>query len=62
MVQQAEEALVIQSDRYQQGLTTTADYLRIQTQLSKARLNNEVVTFKKNLTIAYLQLMTSTNE
>ena len=62
MVKQAEEALFIQTDRYSQGLSTTPDLLRIQTQLAQSGLMREMVHFKKNLTIAYLAVLTSTNE
>lgn len=62
MVKQAEEALFIQTDRYSQGLSTTPDLLRIQTQLAQSGLMREMVHFKKNLTIAYLAFLTSTNE
>ena len=62
MVKQAEEALFIQTDRYSQGLSTTPDLLRIQTQLAQSGLMKEMVYFKKNLTIAYLAFLTSTNE
>lgn len=61
VVMQAQEALTIQTDRYQQGLSTTADLLRIQTRLSEAQLREKVVTFKQNLTKAYLAFLTSTN-
>lgn len=62
MVQQADEALNIQTDRYTQGLSSTTDLLRTQTQLAQTRLMREMVYFKKDLTISYLVFITSSNE
>ncbi|MGL4992550.1 MAG: TolC family protein [Bacteroidales bacterium] len=60
MVKQANESMSIMQDRYQQGLVTTADLLRSQTQLAERELGLQVAYFKKGLTIAYLKLLTST--
>lgn len=62
MVSQAEEGLTIQTDRYSQGLSSTSDLLRVQTQLAQTGLMREMVYFKKDLTIAYLTFITSSNE
>ncbi|WP_394700379.1 TolC family protein [uncultured Bacteroides sp.] len=62
MVEQAEEALTIQTDRYAQGLSSTSDLLRVQTQLAQTRLMREMVYFKKDLTIAYLAFINSSND
>lgn len=61
MVQQAQESFVIMQDRYQQGLVTTADVLRAQTQVAQTELGLQVAYFKKGLTTAYLKLITSSN-
>lgn len=62
MVAQAQEGLNIQTDRYSQGLSSTSDLLRVQTQLAQTGLMREMVYFKKDLTIAYLAFITSSNE
>ncbi|MDD4608819.1 MAG: TolC family protein [Bacteroidaceae bacterium] len=62
MVQQTQLAYRMQQDRYEQGLSSTSDLLRIQSQLSQQRLGYASVQFKQNLTIAYLRFITSTQE
>ena len=57
MVKQTFEALRIQNDRYKEGLSTVSDLLRIQTQLAKNSLLLEMAIFKKNITIAYLNVI-----
>ncbi|MGL5920987.1 MAG: TolC family protein, partial [Bacteroidales bacterium] len=59
MVKQAQESFAIMQDRYQQGLVTTADVLRAQTQVAQTELGLQVAYFKKGLTTAYLKLITS---
>ena len=61
MVQQATEALRIIKDRYEQGLEKTPDLLVAQTQLSEQQLNYAATVYKQNLTIAYLDFITSTS-
>jgi len=61
MVKQTSEALRIQNDRYKEGLSTVSDLLRIQTQLAKNSLLLEMAVFKKNITIAYLDVIAPNN-
>jgi len=61
IVDQTKEALRIQDERYKQGLSTVSDLLRIQTQLAKSSLLLEMVRFKKNITIAYLDIIAPNN-
>jgi len=61
IVQQASEALRIIKDRYEQGLEKTTDLLVAQTQLSEQQLNYAATIYKQNLTAAYLDFITSTN-
>lgn len=59
MVEQATEALRIIKDRFDQGLEKTTDVLVAQTQLSNQQLNYARSIYKKNLTTAYLEFITS---
>jgi len=59
MVEQATEALRITKDRFAQGLEKTADVLIAQTQLSGQQLNYARSVYKQNLTVAYMEFITS---
>ncbi|HCL83034.1 MAG TPA: TolC family protein [Chitinophagaceae bacterium] len=59
-VDQADEALRILQNRYQQGLVNTTDVLMAQTQLSQQKLGYAGAVFANNVTVAYLQFLTST--
>ena len=61
MVEQAREALRILQDRYSEGLVSTTDLLRSQTQLAQMELALTQSVFKKNVTKAYIELLTETN-
>lgn len=61
MVEQAREALRILQDRYSEGLVSTTDLLRSQTQLAQTELALTQSIFKKNVTKAYIELLTETN-
>ncbi len=61
MVEQAREALRILQDRYSEGLVSTTDLLRSQTQLAQTELALTQSVFKKNVTKAYIELLTETN-
>ena len=61
MVEQAREALRILQDRYREGLVSTTDLLRSQTQLAQTELALTQSIFKKNVTKAYIELLTETN-
>lgn len=61
MVEQAREALRILQDRYEEGLVSTTDLLRSQTQLAQTELSLAQSVFKKNVTKAYIELLTETN-
>ena len=58
MVNQMEEAWRIQSDRYEQGLVPTSDLLRVQSQLAQQRLALAMTYFKRNVNMAWMQLIT----
>lgn len=58
MVNQMEEAWRIQSDRYEQGLAPTSDLLRVQSQLAQQRLALAMTYFKRNVNMAWMQLIT----
>lgn len=61
MVEQAREALRILQDRYSEGLVSTTDLLRSQTQLAQTELALTQSVFKMNVTKAYIELLTETN-
>lgn len=61
-VDQANEALRILQNRYQQGLVNTTDVLMAQTQLSQQKLAYTQAVFSKNVSLAYLQFLTSVNQ
>ena len=58
MVSQMEEAYRIQSDRYTQGLASTSDLLRVQSQLSQQKLSLSMTYFKQEVNMAWMQLIT----
>lgn len=58
--EQAEEALRILRNRYQQGLVNTTDVLMAGTQLSQQKLELSQAIFKHHVTLAYLNFLTST--
>src|SRR5487761_2444405 len=60
-INQAKEALQILQNRYQQGLVNTTDVLMAQTQLSQQELAYSKAVFSKNVSLAYLQFLTSVN-
>lgn len=59
-VNQASEASRILDNRYQQGLVTTTDLLAAQTQLAQRKLALAQARFSQNVTLAYINLLTST--
>ena len=61
MAEQAKEALRILQDRYEEGLVSTTDLLRSQTQLAQTELALAQSVFKRNVTKAYIELLTETN-
>ena len=61
-INQAKEALQILQNRYQQGLVNTTDVLMAQTQLSQQELAYSKAVFSKNVSLAYLQFLTSVNQ
>lgn len=61
-INQANEALQILQNRYQQGLVNTTDVLLAQTQLSQQKLAYSQAVFSKNVSLAYLQFLTSVNQ
>jgi outer membrane protein TolC len=58
-IEQAAEALRILQNRYQQGLVNTTDVLLAQTQLSQQKFALAQAQFTANLTLAYLQFLTT---
>ena len=58
-IEQASESLRILQNRYQQGLVNTTDVLMAETQLSQQRFALAQAQFTMNLTVYYLQLLTS---
>lgn len=58
MVSQMEEAWRIQSDRYNQGLASTSDLLRVQSQLAQQKLSLSMTYFKQKVNMAWMQLIT----
>jgi outer membrane protein TolC len=59
-VQNAEEALRILKDRYEQGLTNSTDVLLAQTQLAQQKLGLSQAVYNHNVTFYYLQFLTTT--
>ena len=57
-VRQAEEALRITHNRYEQGLVSTTDLLMAQTQLSQQRLAYAQAIFERNSAWIYLRFLT----
>ena len=57
---QAAEALRILQNRYEQGLVNTIDLLSAQTQLAQRQLALAQAKFTQNLTLAYISLLTAT--
>jgi len=60
-VDHATEVLRILQNRYQQGLANTTDVLLAQTQLSQQKLAYTQAVFNKNISVAYLEFLTSAN-
>ncbi len=60
-IEQSSEALRVLQNRYSQGLVTTNDVLMSQTQLSQQQLNYAQAVFEHNLSVLYLQFLTTTN-
>jgi len=60
-IEQASEALRILQNRYEQGLVTTTDVMMATTQLSQQKLALAQAVFNQNLTKAYLQFLTTSN-
>lgn len=58
-IEQASEALRILQNRYEQGLVNTTDVLLAQTQLSQQRFSLAQAQFTANVTLAYLQFLTT---
>jgi outer membrane protein TolC len=58
-VAQAEESLRILQDRYREGLVSTTDLLTAQTQLLQQKMALAQAVYGNNLTLAYLQFLTS---
>ena len=58
-IEQASESLRILQNRFQQGLVNTTDVLMAETQLSQQRFALAQAQFTMNLTVYYLQLLTS---
>ena len=62
-ITQAEEALRILQNRYEQGLVNTTDVLQATTQLSQQKFGLAQAVFNKNVATAYQQFLTaSTNK
>lgn len=60
-IEQSTEALRILQNRYQQGLINTTDVLMAANQLSQQKLNLQQTLFSLNVSQAYLQLLTTSN-
>ena len=58
---QATEALRIQQNRYQQGLVSTTDMLMAQTRLSEQKFALAQAIFTANVTRAFIQFLTTSN-
>jgi outer membrane protein TolC len=61
-VDQAAESLRILQNRYQQGLVNTTDMLMAESQLLQQRFDLAQAVFTRNVTSAYLQLLTSSTK
>ncbi len=61
-VSQAEEALRILKNRFEQGLVTTNDLLQAQSMLSQQKLMRAQAIFQYNTTLSYIEFLTSTSE
>ncbi|NLU90696.1 TolC family protein [Chitinophaga sp. Ak27] len=59
-VEQATESLRILQNRYNQGLVNTTDVLMAETQLSQLKFSLAQAQFSSNVTMAYIQFLTST--
>jgi len=60
-IEQASEALRILQNRYQQGLVNTTDVLMAATQVSQQKFALAQAVFNSNVSKAYLELLTSSN-
>lgn len=60
-IEQASESLRILQNRYEQGLVNTTDVMLSATQLSQQKLALAQAIFNQQVTIAYLQFLTSSN-
>lgn len=58
-VEQSEESLRILRNRYEKGLVNTTDVLQAQTQLSQFQLGYQQAILERNVTQAYLQLLST---
>ena len=61
-INQAEEALRILQNRYEQGLVNTTDVLQATTQLSQQKFGLAQAVFNKNVATAYQQFLTASNK
>ena len=61
-INQAEEALRILQNRYEQGLVNTTDVLQAATQLSQQKFGLAQAVFNKNVATAYLQFLTTSTK
>ncbi|MGG9964171.1 TolC family protein [Ferruginibacter sp. SUN106] len=61
-IEQANEALIILQNRYQQGLVNTTDVLTANTQLVQQKFAFTQAVFTTNITKAYIQFLTTTNQ
>jgi outer membrane protein TolC len=60
-IAQADEALRILQNRYEEGLVNTTDVLTAQTQLSQQKLMLVQAIFGYNISQAYIQFLTTTD-
>lgn len=60
-IEQASESLRILQNRYEQGLVNTTDVMQSATQLSQQKLALAQAIFNQQVTIAYLQFLTTSN-
>ena len=61
-ISQAEEALRILQNRYEQGLVNTTDVLQATTQLSQQKFGLAQAVFNKKVALAYQQFLTASNK
>lgn len=61
-LQQSEEALRIRTNRFEEGLERTSDLLMSEAQSLQKQLEYYNTVFQHNYALAYLQLLTKTNE